>query len=143
VLVAETIVFENVAGANTISCAKIETTSWAHIGSQKTCFIDKSTSMSTSISTPGYKINSAKDDTIAGFHAQNNKNLLYLPDSPHEQFPNLQVYSAYQSSVKEITAANFKNLKRLRGLFLQSNQIEKSAARRSAIWNLLNGFIWV
>jgi uncharacterized protein YjiK len=121
ILVAETIVFRAVADVKSILCATIETTNWALVGSHKTCYINKS----TSISTPGYKIDSAKDETITGFHAQHNKNLFYLPDSPHEQFPNLQVYGAWGSSVKEISSSNFKNLNKLRVLWLNGNQIEK------------------
>jgi Leucine-rich repeat (LRR) protein len=121
IFVAEKILFGTVTNANTISCSSIETRSWDFVGDVNVCVIDKS----ISILTPGYKIYSEKDDTITGFEAEWIKNMFYLPDSPSETFPNLQAYSAYRSSVREISAANFKNLNKLRLLWLSKNQIEK------------------
>jgi Leucine-rich repeat (LRR) protein len=116
ILVAETIFVT----ANTISCSKIETNDWAYLGRQKTCWIDSF----VSISTPGYQINSTRDETIISFNAASVKAMCYLPDSPSDIFPNLQMYQAYGSSVKTISANYFNDLKKLRYLSLGSNQIE-------------------
>jgi hypothetical protein len=110
-----------IADANTISCSRVATSRWMYLNNVKTCIMDDS----TSISTIGYKISSARDESVIGIELEHLRNMFYLPDSPSDKFPNLQGYSAVGSSVKEISGANFKNLRKLSVIFLDNNQIEK------------------
>jgi hypothetical protein len=125
-----------VANSNSHSCSGIEMYRWRDVGNQNTCWI----AGSISFSSPGYKINSSRDETVTGFIAQSLKNMFYLPDSPYEIFPYLQAYSSRGSAVKEISAANFKKLKKLRLLYLDQNQIEKI---NSDTFNDLESLEWL
>jgi hypothetical protein len=132
----QTILFDKYADASSISCHQTETRAWTYLGTIKRCIIDRA----ASIPTLGYQINSARDETVEGFDIQYLITMFYLPDSPSEQFPYLQGYSAYRSSVKEISHANFKNLKQLRMLWLSGNQIEKI---NSNTFNDLESLEWL
>lgn len=80
---------------------------------------------STSISSTGITINSARDETITRMSFSNNKNIFYLPDDVNENFPNLLRYNAKRCSITLITKTNFKGLNKLVKLNLWGNQLEK------------------
>lgn len=53
-----------------------------------------------------------------------NKRIRFLPVNIYKKFPNLEFFSSRNTSVKEISALNFKFLASLKVLNLQENQIE-------------------
>lgn len=54
-----------------------------------------------------------------------NKHIFYLPTNLDESFPDLIEIKAFSCNVKSIHKKNFKNLRKLKGLYLNNNQIEK------------------
>lgn len=79
----------------------------------------------TRIDSPGYTVSNPKDESITGIFYQLNKKISYLPSQLHEIFPNLIALTAHRCSVKAVTRENFRNLNKLKGLWLSYNQIEK------------------
>lgn len=80
---------------------------------------------STVIDSTDFLITSARDAVVGGFYAHKNQKLEHLPKNFGEKFPNLIALSARFCSIKQIRKENFKGLNRLRGLWINSNQIEK------------------
>lgn len=93
--------------------------SWDGETSYKTCIID------SAISLPGYSILWPKDNKMHGLRLEPNKKVKYLPENLNEIFLSLVVYSAQNCKVQEVSKVNFAELKYLRQLWLNSNQIQK------------------
>lgn len=70
-------------------------------------------------------IESDENSPIAGINFWGNKKIFYLPTNVGTVLSNLIGYSAAKCSVKEISKANFKNMKNLKALWLHDNRIEK------------------
>lgn len=58
----------------------------------------------------------------------NNKKIRFLPENPADKFPNLKLYRPYSCSIEEISKVNFKDLRKLRKLYLDNNAIRKVAS---------------
>lgn len=86
----------------------------------KTCWMEKT----TQINQPETTINSGRDESVAGIWFRLNKKIFFLPEKVDEIFPNLIGYVAEYCSIIEVSKKNFRNLFKLRGLWLQGNQIE-------------------
>lgn len=65
-----------------------------------------------------------ENDKIKGLSFQNNNKITFLPIRLHLRFPDLVAYSASHCALQEITNANLFNLRKLRYLWLEGNQIE-------------------
>lgn len=78
----------------------------------------------TSIDSPDFTISAEKDESVLGLNLGGNKNIFYLPNDVYKIFPSLIVYGAHLSSIQQISKRNFVNMSKLKGLFLQRNQIE-------------------
>lgn len=109
-------------------CEEIVNTNWTSIR-----LLNETTSVlsltchlwGTVVDSNDFLITSARNETVEGFFAQENKNLEYLPTNLGEKFPNLLFLATVNCSIKEITKESFKGLSLLRNLYLHSNQIEK------------------
>lgn len=86
----------------------------------KVCLMDRS----TMIDQPGIIITTLNDRFVTGLNFRSNKNIFLLPRNVHLSFPNLLEYDADSCSITKIVGANFKGLKTLKYLDLESNQIE-------------------
>lgn len=79
---------------------------------------------STIIDSQGFRIASAKNETIGGLDFELNKNVSFLPVYVNEAFPDLVTFFASSCSIKTISKENFRNLSKLKVLCLNNNQIE-------------------
>jgi Leucine-rich repeat (LRR) protein len=106
--------------AKGVKCEKIDSYDWgAPIGSVKTCFMNKA----TSIDSAGARNRSPKLDDVKGIIFDNNKNIELLPDNTGVVFPNLLAFSAQGCSILSIAYDNFKYMGNLVYLNLGGNQI--------------------
>lgn len=103
--------------AKIISCGPLQVINFSHSTCSKTC------------SLWGVEISSA-DVTISGHASTNgltfgrNKNILFLPIELASSFPNLIAYTASNNFVSSIGKQHFENLRMLKELRLNENQIE-------------------
>lgn len=115
----------NLASAQSeVECEEIIFAGWNLIDSStvdhKTCWLQE-----TTIDSTGFVISSTKDDNVTGLTLMTNENAFYLPEKVSTVFPNLLMYGASNSSIKEISKNNFEGLDKLTHLMLENNQIEK------------------
>lgn len=89
----------------------------------KTCF-----SSHTARSDSPYSTFEDVDYSIQFISFVFNKKILFLPIRVAENFPNLLIYHATFCSIKTVQKVNFKDLSRLRWLFLDGNQLETIAS---------------
>lgn len=87
----------------------------------KTCWMNRT----TVINSTGLKIFSSFDETMAGLIFNENKKIFYLPIDVHKKYPNLIIYVPAGCSLMSISRENFRNLGRLKMLWLSGNLIEK------------------
>lgn len=79
----------------------------------------------TSIPSKDYMISSEADTNMGIIRFDNNKKISYLPIKIAETFPNINKIYASSCSIKEVSNENFKNLSKLKFLFLGNNEIKK------------------
>jgi hypothetical protein len=108
------------AAAQSVKCEEVKNYHWGNVGSVKTCHMKTQ----TSIDGKGFKISSSRDENVKAIIMSRNKKIIFLPDSPADIFPNLEMYCSDRCAIKEITRENFRGLLKLRFLFLIDNQIE-------------------
>ena len=105
-----------------VNCEKLLDGSWRLSGETKrlkTCDMH----LLTRIEEPNVTISKQTEDIFIILFSQN-KHISYLPVEVFKTFPQVTVYRASETSIKEISKENFKNLKKLQILYLQSNKIE-------------------
>lgn len=114
-------VYTSKAASREVSCDYItDCFLIAFFGQQMTCYMKDVT-----IDSQGFTIASPpKDETVTAMGFFSNKNALFLPDNIHEAFPYLMTLSASSCSIKTVSKENLKNLNKLRGLYLDNNQIK-------------------
>lgn len=103
-----------------ISCQSEDFVAWPRFGTQKTCFVKNS----TSITEPDFEMSGVFDLTITGVAFMDNNKILYLPVLISEIYPNLVTFSAVGSSFTSVSKENFKNLRKVKHLRLSRNMIE-------------------
>jgi hypothetical protein len=109
------------AAAQSVGCKWVEYyDDWRGIGNLKTCLM----TTQTSIDGKGFKISLSRDENVMLIDMLGNKKIIFLPDSPADVFPNLEMYSAPSCAIKETTRENFRGLIKLAYLELAFNQIE-------------------
>jgi hypothetical protein len=109
------------ASTQSVECEKIEDyNDWRGIGNVKTCYMNNQ----ASIDGKGFKISSSRDENMKVMFMFGNKKIIFLPDSPADVFPNLEMYESGACAIKEITRENFRGVIKLRFLRLSYNQIE-------------------
>jgi hypothetical protein len=106
------------AAAQSVGCERVENFDW-DIGNLK-CYMNNQ----TSIDGKGFNISSSRDENVKAMYMNGNKKIIFLPDSPADVFPDLEMYSALDCAIKEITRENFRGLMKLKVLQLAYNQIE-------------------
>lgn len=105
--------------ATQVSCENVGDSDWInHVDNIKTCYMQRA----TSINSEDFRI-SPKDETMQGIWLDLNKKIEFLPVGVSETFPNLLGISALSCSLKSLSKENFKNLTRLKAIWLGSNQI--------------------
>ena len=109
------------ASSTEIHCERIVDDHWSQlVGTVKTCFVDNT----TSIEAQGAKMSDHVEED-SGIDFFDNSNIKFLPENVAEKFPNLIGYLVHRCSVQEISKKNFKNLSKLKYLWLGYNQIVK------------------
>jgi hypothetical protein len=106
--------------AKEVACEKIEDMTWVDpVGTAKTCFFETTiiNERNTTIST--------KDSSVRGLVINNNNKAEYLFVRIAQSFPNLEAYSVYRTSVRELSKQNFAGLNKLKILVVANSQIEK------------------
>jgi maleate cis-trans isomerase len=106
--------------AHTVTCEKIAKNNLWEKGERKTGFMD----LTTEITAEGFTIAGLKDEDLKTLTFATNKKIMYLPDSPVEVYPNLELYGVGHCSVLKISCKNFRGLKKLKFLDLNKNNIE-------------------
>lgn len=96
-----------------ISCEKLRRDNMSR------CFMDGY----TEIHSNDVQISFMRDASVF-IHFDGNLKIEHLPVEVHEIFPNLEVITAENCSIREISRKNFKNLHRLRNLNLAGNKIK-------------------
>lgn len=104
-----------------VECEEVKDSKWNHVGIRRTCFMDDT----TTIEAPGISISTTRDEAMGAMGFIANKNISYLPVMAYVNFPNLEIISAYQCSIVEITKENFAKLSFLRALWLGENKISE------------------
>jgi hypothetical protein len=124
ILAVNLLVFaDSQAAAQSVECEKIEYYEWSflwYFGNVKTCHMRTQ----TSIDGKSFKISSSRDENVKAIDMSENKKIIFLPDSPADVFPNLEIYYSFNCAIKEITRENFRGLIKLNYLQLAYNQIE-------------------
>ena len=105
-----------------IACERFFTGKWNSLNNETFTVCDMKSD--TEIDEPNVKI-SDFDDSELSLTFFTNRNIFYLPIDVAKSFPNLIVYGADKTSIKEISKENFRNLRKLRSLTLMSNKIER------------------
>lgn len=77
------------------------------------------------ISSIGLTIGTARNESVGAIEFSGNKRLQFLPENPANNFPNLEIYQASGCAIERIHRNNFRNLSKLRVLWLTSNPLEK------------------
>lgn len=103
-----------------LPCESIAKFSWWG-NPHKTCHMNDS----TTVTAPEFSISSTTDAAIELLNLNGNRKIAYLPKHVDEKFPGLLIYDAGSCSVQSISKQNFKNMKKLKRLFLGFNQIER------------------
>lgn len=82
----------------------------------------------TTIDSVETTMTSSRDETIHGLTFNVNKKILFAPLEVAISFPNLAGYSLYSCSIKTVAKRHFKDLVKLRALWLARNQIKEIAS---------------
>jgi hypothetical protein len=118
IVVAVSLAF-GIAESFQVVCKSTMVISWDSESSYKTCIINNA------IGIPGFSIWWPKDNNMNGLRIEPNKKVKHLPENLNEIFLNLVVYSAQNSKIQEISKVHFAELKYLKKLWLNNNQIQK------------------
>jgi hypothetical protein len=102
-----------------VVCKSTTVSLWDSESSFKTCIINNA------IGIPGFSIWWPRDNNMNGLRIEPNKKVKYLPENLNDIFLNLVVYSAQNSKIQEISKIHFAELKYLKKLWLNNNQIQK------------------
>ena len=109
-----------VESSNHITCEKYENHFWETDNvTLATCLI-----LEQAVDNPGYSISSSKDENVLGLWFDHNRKIFYLPENISDKFPNLVGLSAELCSIKALRRENFKNLHKLKYLWLTQNSLE-------------------
>lgn len=101
-------------------CSVIVNHDWWYVGEQKTCEMQD-----IEIYEEDFTILPQTNEKIGGFDfCWGNKKVLFLPYKTHESFPELTVYRAQGCAIATIERKHFKNLRKLKILWLGTNKIE-------------------
>lgn len=114
------LVCETLTQADLVNCEAISNYKW-NKEELKACWLDKK----IVINSTDLKISSPRDETITGLILNENKKIFYLPIAVHEKYPNLIIYVPAACSLISISRDNFRNLNRLKLLWLSGNPIKK------------------
>lgn len=94
--------------------------SWPHVGVIRICLMRES----TSIFAKDVETIPKLDDSVIGLSFYGNKKIHFPPLGIDKTFSNLQAYNFESCSVESVSRQAFANLRNLRVLWLNDNQIE-------------------
>lgn len=92
---------------------------WPDLGGGLTCHVAKNTTIDTA------DVTIKKYYKMKAIFFNSNKKILFLPIGVGEEYPYFRAYFAFSCSIKKISQANFKEMRKLAYLNLADNQIEK------------------
>jgi hypothetical protein len=101
---------ESQAAVQSVKCESVDYFN-SSIGNVKTCYMQAQ----TSIDGKGFKISSLMNENVKAIDMDGDKKITFLPDSPADVFPTLEMYYSVNCSIKEITRENFRGLIKFRG----------------------------
>jgi Leucine-rich repeat (LRR) protein len=107
----------SITSASQISCEKIQDNTWSYVNAVRICTVQKIT-----IPAEGYEFASL-DASVTGLEFKYDSNMSFLPIRVDKAFPRLLAISAQQCSLIKISRENFRNLIKLKVLWLLQNQI--------------------
>ncbi|KAL7015999.1 hypothetical protein ACKWTF_016767 [Chironomus riparius] len=93
---------------------------WKEFGVNLTTFFVR---RKTVINNLSFEISTIRSLEVSGFTIKDSKTISFLPVKVSEVFPNLLIYEANNCAINKLLKPNFENLKKLRVLDLQHNQI--------------------
>lgn len=106
--------------AKLVKCESIERKNWGPFGGMlNTCNMNGT----TSIYSCNFTILKELDETTGAMSFSENKKIVCLPLDMFKVFPYLKVIHAGRCSIKSILKENFRNLSKLKLLWLEHNQI--------------------
>lgn len=112
-LLIVTIAFKNAIAAE-LKCEP------GNVIGQKTCHMQQTTTIDSDKDT----IASKRDEIVSQLNLSGNKKIFFLPIRVDESFPNLTGYDAHDCSLTSLSLEPFRNLRKLKYLTLNQNQIE-------------------
>lgn len=112
--------FFKVSVMTEISCETVHTYDWWFGTNIKTCKMEKTTATNST----GVKLTN-KDEKITGLRFYRNRKIVFLPENVNEIYPNLLFYFSNSCSIKLVSKIYFREMRKLRGLTLSYNKIEK------------------
>lgn len=77
----------------------------------------------TVINNLSFEVSAIRNTEVSGFTIKDSKTVHFLPVKVSDVFPNLLIYEAYNCAINVVSKPNFENLKKLRAIDLQHNQI--------------------
>lgn len=103
-----------------VPCRLIFNFFYVNVGDVKACLVD----VAKPELNAKYRIQSEVREDITAFDIRNWQ-ITHLPTGISEKFPNLMVYAATANAIKEISACNFRGLKKMKAMYLSYNQIQE------------------
>lgn len=120
---AFTVFIETETARKQISCEAIvnDVVSWPHVGVIRVCLMAKT----TSIFMKDVQIAANPDESVTGLSFFENKKIRFPPFGVDTSFPNLEAYDFEYCSLESISRHAFKNLRKLKVLWLNNNELEQ------------------
>lgn len=87
------------------------------------CFVQNLTVSATSQKIVSIGSSFVKTDEVKGFHIYNSSLCFYIPSGIHEYFANIEVLTVNYCGLRVVTSEDFRPLNRLRGVYLQNNEL--------------------
>lgn len=120
---AFTVCIETETAKKQIACETFvnDVDSWPHVGVLRICLMVKT----TSIFMKDVQTVANPDESVTGLSFFENKKIHFPPLGVDKSFPNLEAYDFEFCSLGSISRLAFKNLRKLKVLWLNNNELEQ------------------